>query len=132
MSNVTIKGASSLQSEIDEILTASEAEIRIASYEASKKTAKEIVKVLKSSSPKRKGGYSKGWKATAEEDGYVVHNGRYPGLTHLLENGHDLVVNGAKVGRVSGEPHIKPAENLGIQMFELEVKDEIERRLGNG
>lgn len=129
MSNVQIKGESSLDAAVSDILGAAEVEIMIASKVAAKKTASDVVKVLKSSSPKNRGGYSKGWKATAEDDGYVVHNSRYPGLTHLLENGHDVVVNGQKVGRAPAETHIAPAERLGIQMFEYEVKQEIERRL---
>ena len=130
MSNVTVKGGS-LDSQIADILNRSEVEIQIASYQASKKIAKQAAKDVKSLSPYRKGGYSKGWKATAEEDGYVVHNARFPGLTHLLENGHDVVVNGQKVGHESGRPHIKPVEEVTTKLFEEEVKKDIERRLGS-
>ena len=130
MSNVTVKGGS-LDSQIADILNRSEVEIQIASYQASKKIAKQAAKDVKSLSPYRKGGYSKGWKATAEEDGYVVHNATYPGLTHLLENGHDIVVNGQKVGHEGGRPHIKPVEETMTKKFEEEVKKDIERRLGS-
>jgi len=131
MSNVQIQGAGSLEQAVADILEPCEAVVKFASYEVSKKIAKEAARDVKSLSPYRKGGYSKGWKATAEEDGYVVHNARYPGLTHLLENGHDIVVNGQKVGHEEGRPHIKPVEENEVRKFEEQVKREVERRLGS-
>ena len=129
MSNVSIKGADSLQGAVDQILANSEVEILYASKDAAKKSADETVKFLKRNSRKKRGGYAKGWKATNDEYGYIVHNARLPGLTHLLENGHDIVVNGQKVGHYNGDGIIKIAEQYGIEDFEKLCKEEIERRL---
>ena len=54
MSNVTIKGGS-LDSQIADILNASEAVIRAASKDAAKKAANDTMKLLKRTSPKKKG-----------------------------------------------------------------------------
>ena len=51
----------------------------------------------------------------------VIYNAKYPGLTHLLENGHAK----AGGGFVPGRPHIEPAEQ---KINELIMK-EYERRL---
>ena len=79
--------------------------------EAVTETAKECVSEIKSKAPVESGEYKKGWKAKTvfEDKGNIrvmVYNAKKPQITHLLEHGH------AKVGggRVSGHPHIKPAE----------------------
>ena len=130
MDNVTVVGGL-LQDQIDDILKASDAAVRAASKDAAKKTAQDVVKRLKSTSPKRKGSYAKGWKSTYQDGGYVVHNSSRPGFTHLLENGHDIISDGKKVGRAKAEPHIEPAEQAGIAEFTYQVEKEIERRLEN-
>lgn len=65
----------------------------------------------------KKGRYGTGWTTTIEEKriGTVatIHNAKYPGLPHLLENGH--AKRGG--GRVAGTAHIAP------------VEDEIERNI---
>ncbi len=90
-----------------------------------KKVADETVSTLKATSPKRTGRYARGWRQkTSFEDRanirVTVYNVRYQ-LTHLLENGH-AKVNG---GRVSGIPHIAPAEKQAIDMLENKVKARI-------
>ena len=71
-------------------------------------TAKEGVKKLKQTSPKAPNGgkYAKSWTVKREHGRYIIYN-KQPGLTHLLENGHDVVVNGKKVGRAPAYPHIE-------------------------
>ena len=70
-------------------------------------TAKNIVKDLKSSSPKETGDYGKGWsqKNFKSGTGYekVVHNRTDYQLTHLLEKGHQ----NRDGGRTQGKEHIE-------------------------
>ena len=84
--------------------------------------AKDTVDTLKVSSPKRTGRYARAWKqkTTFEDRANIrvtVYNGKYQ-LTHLLEDGH-AKVNG---GRVSGIPHIGPAEEQAQKALEEKVK----------
>ena len=66
-------------------------------------------------------------KITEEEFGngkfeFVVHNKKKPGLTHLLERGHQS----NRGGRVKGIVHIKPVEEWCNEEFERRA----EARLG--
>lgn len=74
------------------------------------------VSKLKQGSPKKTGGYRKGWRKKKEEKGVILHNTKGQ-LTHLLENGH------AKVGggRVPKKVHIRPVEEY--------INDELPRRI---
>ncbi len=71
---------------------------------------------LKQKSPKKTGGYRKGWRKKKEGKGVVLHNTKGQ-LTHLLEKGH------AKVGggRVPAKVHIRPVEEY--------VTDELPKRI---
>lgn len=69
-------------------------------------TAREGAKQLKATSPKARGKYANSWAVKKMNGKFIIYN-KKPGLTHLLENGHDVVVNGVKVGRASAHPHIK-------------------------
>ena len=53
------------------------------------------------------------------------HKGYAKGLTHLLENGHAMVVHGKRGGRVRPIKHIEPVANKYIK----ELPDRIERAL---
>lgn len=88
--------------------------------EAAKVVADETVKELRSASPKNTGEYAKGWTKKKVDDGYIVHNKSKPGLAHLLEFGH--AKRGGK-GRVSGRPHIAPAEDRAIKSFENRIEN---------
>lgn len=131
MSNLEIKGGADLSEFFADLFKDCEAEINEATKTASKNVAEKSVKKLKSTSPKNKGHtkYAKSWKVKKIDDGYVVYN-ELPGLTHLLENGHDIVKNGVKVGRARAYPHIKPVEEEGKTLFVEEVTNEVNRRLG--
>lgn len=128
MDNIVVRGGS-IEKIIEDALKESESAVMYASKDAAKMAADETVKALKKLSPKDSGKYRKGWKVKNEGVDYVVYNADAPGLAHLLENGHDVVVNGRKVGHTEGKPHIKTAESLGIYEFEKQVVKEIERRL---
>lgn len=95
------------------------------SLEDSKETvAKDGVKTLKVTSPKKTGRYQKGWRAKKIGTRWVVHNATDYQLTHLLEKGH------AKVGggRVPAYPHIGPVEDQIIVGLEKKVEEAIKRR----
>ena len=73
----------------------------------------------------KKGRYGTGWTTTIEEKrlGTVatIHNAKYPGLPHLLENGHTL-----RNGQFwQGKPHISVAEEKIVDEFEEEVMKSI-------
>lgn len=86
---------------------------------AVKKSAKAVKEQINGSAPVRTGRYAKSWKVkTTEENSNtlvqtVYSPSRYM-LSHLLEKGH--AKRGG--GRVRAIPHIAPAEQMGIQMFE--------------
>ena len=104
--------------------------------EVEDKVAKEAVKKLKQTSPKAKhnGGhrhYADDWKVDNKSKKYYAHNIIYNKqyqLTHLLENGHDIVRGGRVVGHVKAQKHIKPVE----EWVKEEVAKEIEREIGKG
>ena len=131
MPNISIKGGSSLESAIDKALGGVELQVLYATKDAGKIAANKTVKDLRSLSPKRKGGYSRSWKVKNEGYDYIVYNSKYPGLTQLLEKGHDIVSHGQKVGYKEGTPHISTAESLGEYYFEKEVEANVKRRLGS-
>lgn len=87
-------------------------------------TARDAVQKLKTTSPKAPGGgeYAKNWAVKKEYGRDIIYN-KAPTyrLTHLLENGHDVVRNGQKVGEAKAQPHIKPVEEW--------VQDELPKRL---
>lgn len=110
-------------------------EVREAMEEAAKEAAKETVKYLRANSPKsdgKKGGsYRRGWawKTSRTRNGvaFIVHNKTDYQLTHLLEKGHRIFINGKYIGRSTNPiPHIAPAEQKGKELY-IEL---VERKLG--
>lgn len=101
-----------------------------------RKTAKEAVKELKTTTPdgaekyRDWDDYQNGWKVSYETSSLgnvtaIIHQdkmtrGGKPGLTHLLEEGH---VNANGHGRARAFPHIEPAAEKAFE--------ELKRRLGN-
>lgn len=120
--------AINLEKQVSKILEQYETDVSKITADVLKDVAKEAVKKLKSSSPKRTGNYAKGWTYSLEkgrvENSATVYGKKqtYP-LAHLLENGH--AKRGG--GRVAGIPHIAPVEEWAVQ----EVQNEIERRISN-
>lgn len=111
-------------------------EVRRAMTDAEDKIAKESVRKLKNTSPKRNGKnhirrYAEGWRVkrvrtnTGIPD-VIVHNKTNYQLTHLLENGHIVRNSKGTYGRTNGIKHIKPVEEWAQDA----LPQEIERRLG--
>lgn len=137
LANITVKGGGTinggdLASQIKRITNACDAEILAATKEAGKIVSENTARNLRATSPKRSGAaYAKSWKAKfLGGTEYVVYNEKHYRLTHLLENGHDLISHGKKVGRVKAYPHIKKAETRAIEEYIDEVTKEVNRRLG--
>ena len=115
--------------QMDRILDDYSQEVRRVTADSQDKIAKEAVRKLKNTSPKKTGEYARGWKIKRTRTGrgipdVTIHNKVYQ-LTHLLENGH--VVRNAKgtYGRTNGIKHIKPVEEWAADA----LPQEIERRL---
>ena len=86
---------------------------------AVRKTATEVRKEISSNAPKDTGAYAKSWTAKKVSENshkleMTVHSKNRYQLAHLLENGHAM--RGG--GRVSGKPHIAPAEENGEELLE--------------
>ena len=84
-----------------------------------RKTAKSVKDKISANAPKRTGAYSKSWTAKKTKENshsleMTVHSKNRYQLAHLLEKGH--AKRGG--GRVSGKPHIAPAEENGVQLLE--------------
>lgn len=114
-----------LASEIAESLSEYSKEVVEKVDISSERAAKETVKNLKATSPKKTGKYSKSWKKKTEKqpaqpNNHIIYN-QEGWKTHLLENGH--AKRGG--GRVEGIPHIKPAEQQVIEEFTKEVEEAI-------
>lgn len=98
---------------------------------AVKKTANTVKKGISSNAPKaiKNGGkYAKSWTATKTDEKshmlkMVVHSKKYYRLAHLLEKGH-ATRNG---GRTRAYPHIKPAEEHGVELLKAWMRKAIER-----
>lgn len=118
--------------EFNEILSDYETEAcKIAEHEIGK-AAKDAAKDLRATDSLFKThhkGYAKGWavknKGTFQNPEYIVHNKNHYRLTHLLENGHAMVVHGKRGGRARPIKHIEPVANKYIK----ELPDRIERAL---
>lgn len=94
---------------------------------AVRKTATAVKKESSANAPKRTGKYAKSWTAKKTKENshsleMTVHSKNRYQLAHLLEKGH--AKRGG--GRVSGRPHIAPAEENGVQMFENLIEEALE------
>lgn len=116
-------------------------EVARATTNAMDAVAKESVKTLKATSPKRPGHgeYARGWTIKRTRNGsgiptVIVHNKVYQ-LTHLLENGHDIVVprrSGINIDYVSSGrrtkaiKHIKPVEQWANNELPRRIEEDLE------
>lgn len=109
----------SLQKQVNEVLAQYTKDVDSTMEKVFKDTAKEAKQKLQEDSPGH-GAYAKGWSIRQTKGNYVIYNKEYY-LTHLLENGHDVVAYGRKVGHASPQKHIAPVEKW--------VKEEVMKRL---
>ncbi|OFD38591.1 MULTISPECIES: HK97 gp10 family phage protein [Bacillus cereus group] len=88
---------------------------------AQEEVADVAVDKLKQNSPKKTGGYRKGWRKKKDGKSVVIHNTKGQ-LTHLLENGHAK----AGGGRVQEKVHIRPVEEYVIDELPRRIERAIE------
>lgn len=115
-----------LTDEIQNYLDEYAVEVQDNIEEVAKSVAQLGAKELRAKSPKDKGDYAKSWSSKKQGTGlgntsYVIYNRRYPGLAHLIENGHIIRNQYGTYGRVTGRPHIKPVEVMVNEKFVDEV-----------
>ena len=98
-----------------------------------KEVARKGVKDLKKTSPKgvgsQKGHYADSWAVRSQKpkrsrSSNLIYNKEKPGLTHLLENGHQL----RQGGRAKPIPHIEPIGRWCKQEYVRRV----EKKLNDG
>lgn len=91
-----------------------------------KKVAQKGATALRNESKAKFNGedYAKSWTVTEEKKPHytsaIIHN-KKPGLPHLLEHGHVLIIGGRTVGRVEGREHIAPVEEEICNLYVNEV-----------
>lgn len=114
----------SLTAQINNVLAQYTSDVNMTVDEVMKNNANEAKKALTWNSPARTGKYAKSWAVKKEKGRYIVYN-KKPGLTHLLENGHDIIRDGRKIGHAPAQPHIKPVE----EMIKDKIVKELEEKL---
>ena len=109
-----------LTREVNQILNTFADDVELAALRIEEEVAKEAIKKLNANSPvnpkshgKNGRHYAKDWyvdqKSKKHHSHIIIANKQYQ-LTHLLENGHDIIRNGKKVGHSPAFPHIKEVE----------------------
>ena len=118
-----------LSKEVQSVLSQFANDVKTDLDDAMKEIADEAVKKLKSTSPtsKRRGKkYKSGWKVDKKSGHYIINNKVYR-LTHILENGHDIVIKGTKRGYSPAQPHIKPVEEWCQKELPEKFRKKVER-----
>lgn len=87
---------------------------------------------VSANAPQRTGKYKHGWDSKLYKDRLevvgVVYNAKLPGLTHLLEHGHEIYGHAKRAGgRTQSQVHIYPAEQWAIDEFMSRVTKELGR-----
>lgn len=127
MGKQTIK-IDQLDTEIQSIFSAFSHSVNTAVDKASETVSKKAIKKLRQASPTghSKKHYKNSWKTKKKSDGTVVYNEQYQ-LTHLLENGHNIVINGEVRGYSPPVKHIAPVDEWVQQEFPEELKRQVEK-----
>lgn len=117
----------SFDAEIKKILDEYGDEVSSNLDEITKKIGQKGAQLLKNESSSNFGGsgkYAKSWTYQVQQGRLyttvTIYN-RTPGLPHLLEHGHAVVVGGRKYADYSGKVHIQPVETELINDYEREV-----------
>lgn len=114
----------SFEVQMKNLLDSYDAEVQKVVDDTAKQLVKEGVSKLKSSSP-GSGDYAGGWKSRKDGNGYVIFNGKKPGLTHLLEKGHVTRNQYGTWKRTPAHPHIKAVETWVNDEFTNQVEKKI-------
>ena len=108
-----------IENQLMDILNDYKEELGVEVYETFKAVGKETAVELKDKSRqlfhhKSQRHYADGWTSKLSGKGMdtvvTIYNKLKPGLTHLLENGHMILINGINHGRSREFKHIEPAE----------------------
>ena len=70
--------------------------------------------------------YKGGWQIKAAGAQCTIYNGTTPGLVHLLEKGHNVVVKGKSYGRASAYSHVAPATDGMDQDLENKIQQKLD------
>lgn len=111
---ISISNPDAIAKTIDSFLLSFGSEVSQEMGEALDEVGKEAVKMLKATSPKHTGKYSKGWRYKRQSKGKnglieaKIYNATSGPLTHILEYGHPKMAGDQVVGQVKGQPHIEP------------------------
>lgn len=123
--------AETLSVQLKEILDAYEDRVNDVMGVAIDRVARESVRRLRQTSPKKSGSYAHGWTVKRMNTSglrleMVVHNKNGYQLTHLLENGYRIVNAKGEWGRTNGIKHIKPVEEWANEELPKEIERELE------
>lgn len=136
--DVTVNSGEGLTDAVAKATDAVQAVTTQAVQDAVDKTAKEVISLTRGRAPKRTGVYAKSWRSRKTAGlqvgtyGRVVYAGKKPGLTHLLENGHEI--GGAAFfrknkARTAPFPHIATDDETE-KIFTDNLVREIEKDMG--
>ena len=114
----------SLTAQINNVLAQYTSDVDKTLDEVMSRNAKEAKQALTYNSPARTGKYAKSWAVKKNKGQYIVYN-KKPGLTHLLENGHDIIRDGRKIGHAPAQPHIKPVEEMITDKIVKELEEKL-------
>lgn len=111
---ISISDPDAIAKTIDSFLLSFGSEVSQEMAEALDEVGKEAVKMLKATSPKHTGKYSKGWRYKRQSKGKnglieaKIYNATSGQLTHILEYGHPKMAGDQVIGQVKGQSHIEP------------------------
>ena len=136
-SNVTIKPeqlASTIKQILDEYGDEAIAGVQRAGQKTTRETAKAVNASASSMIHGRRGKYEKSWTSEVTMSRFGVEGVVYskqPGLPHLLEDGHAITYLGGNKSKGPGSaraiPHIKQVDDRVPEVFEANIRKEIEK-----